>query len=88
MTTIASTEATTAMPTTEPTTQIASVPTKPFVTEPTTAVATNDTATIDTAKPTVQTGGGVNVVVWIVMAVCALSGFVALIIAIKKNNEE
>lgn len=88
MTTIASTEATTAMPTTEPTTQIASVPTKPFVTEPTTAVATNDTATIDTAKPTVQTGGGVNVVVWIVMAVCALAGFVALIIAIKKNNEE
>ena len=88
MATIASTEATTAMPTTEPTTQIASVPTKPFVTELTTAVATNDTATIDTAKPTVQTGGGVNVVVWIVMAVCALAGFVALIIAIKKNNEE
>ena len=88
MTTIASTEATTAMPTTEPTTQIVSVPTKPFITEPTTVVATNDTATIDTAKPTVQTGGGVNVVVWIVMAVCALSGFVALIIAIKKNNEE
>ena len=88
MTTIASTEATTAMPTTEPTTQIAYVPTKPFVTEPTTAVVTNDTATIDTAKPTGQTGGGVNVVVWIVMAVCALSGFVALIIAIKKNNEE
>lgn len=88
MTTIASTEATTAMPTAEPTTQIASVPTKPFVTELTTAVATNDTATIDTAKPTVQTGGGVNVVVWIVMAVCALAGFVALIIAIKKNNEE
>lgn len=88
MTTIASTEATIAMPTTEPTTQIASVPTKPFITEPTTVVATNDTATIDTAKPTVQTGGGVNVVVWIVMAVCALAGFVALIIAIKKNNEE
>lgn len=88
MTTIASTEATTTMPTTEPTTQIASVPTKPFITEPTTVVVTNDTATIDTAKPMVQTGGGVNVVVWIVMAVCALSGFVALIIAIKKNNEE
>ncbi len=88
MTTIVLTEATTAMPTTEPTTQIASVPTKPFITESTTVVATNDTATIDTAKPTVQTGGGVNVVVWIVMAVCALAGFVALIIAIKKNNEE
>lgn len=99
VTTVAPTEMTTSIPvtttvatesTTESTTQMASTSayTKPFVTEPTTNVATNDTATQDTVKPSVQTGGGVNVVVWIVMAICALLSFVVLTIAIKKNNKD
>lgn len=99
VTTVAPTEMTTSVPmtttvvtesTTEPTTQIASTSayTKPFVTEPTTNIATNDTATQDTVKPSVQTGGGVNVVVWIAMAICTLLGFVVLTIAIKKNNKD